>query len=98
MSALLHSRWDKMALSGVRVIEMAGLAPAPLAGMILSGNETRYTSNSIVMLVVLLDFGATVVRVDRPGQPPIDTLTRFRCRSVKMRTQHTHTHTQEEYS
>ncbi|NXN92940.1 AMACR racemase, partial [Rhinopomastus cyanomelas] len=36
-----------MALSGVRVLELAGLAPAPLCGMILA------------------DFGACVVRVDR---------------------------------
>jgi len=34
-------------LDGIRVIEMAGLAPAPYAGMILA------------------DFGADVVRVDR---------------------------------
>ncbi|NWV39678.1 AMACR racemase, partial [Grantiella picta] len=36
-----------MALNGVRVLELAGLAPAPLCGMILA------------------DFGAQVVRVDR---------------------------------
>lgn len=36
-----------MALAGVRVIELAGLAPAPFCGMILS------------------DFGAKVIRVDR---------------------------------
>uniref|UniRef100_A0A8C6MAR4 Alpha-methylacyl-CoA racemase n=1 Tax=Nothobranchius furzeri TaxID=105023 RepID=A0A8C6MAR4_NOTFU len=36
-----------MALVGVRVIELAGLAPAPFCGMILA------------------DFGAKVVRVDR---------------------------------
>ena len=30
----------KMALKGLRVVEMAGLAPAPLAGMILSGELT----------------------------------------------------------
>ena len=35
------------ALAGVRVVELAGLAPAPFAGMILA------------------DFGASVVRVDR---------------------------------
>ncbi|XP_050400314.1 alpha-methylacyl-CoA racemase [Patella vulgata] len=37
-----------MALKGIKVIEMAGLAPAPFCGMILS------------------DFGARVIRVDRP--------------------------------
>ncbi|MGH0186500.1 UNVERIFIED_CONTAM: hypothetical protein FKN15_022008 [Acipenser sinensis] len=36
-----------MALTGIRVIELAGLAPAPFCGMILS------------------DFGAKVIRVDR---------------------------------
>ncbi|XP_062068035.1 alpha-methylacyl-CoA racemase isoform X2 [Lepus europaeus] len=38
-----------MALRGVCVLELAGLAPAPFCGMILA------------------DFGAQVVRVDRPG-------------------------------
>lgn len=36
-----------MALAGVRVIELAGLAPAPFCGMVLA------------------DFGAKVIRVDR---------------------------------
>lgn len=36
-----------MALRGVRVLEIAGLAPAPYCGMVLS------------------DFGASVVRVDK---------------------------------
>ncbi|CAL9682129.1 unnamed protein product [Knipowitschia caucasica] len=36
-----------MALAGVRVIELAGLAPAPFCGMVLA------------------DFGASVIRVDR---------------------------------
>jgi alpha-methylacyl-CoA racemase len=36
-----------MALRGIRVVEMAGLAPAPFCGMILA------------------DFGASVIRVDR---------------------------------
>ncbi len=39
----------KTPLDGIRVIEMAGLAPAPYAGMILA------------------DFGASVLRIDRPG-------------------------------
>jgi len=37
----------QMALKGIRVVELAGLAPVPFCGMILS------------------DFGANVVRVDR---------------------------------
>jgi len=36
-----------MALRGVRVVEMAGLAPAPFCGMVLA------------------DFGASVIRVDK---------------------------------
>ncbi|GBE87798.1 CoA-transferase family III [Sparassis latifolia] len=39
-------------LAGIRVVEFAGLAPGPMAGMILA------------------DFGATVIRVDRPSVPP----------------------------
>lgn len=46
------------ALEGIRVIEMAGLAPAPYCGMILA------------------DFGADVVRVDRVGAPDMDMLAR----------------------
>jgi hypothetical protein len=38
-----------MALRGVRVVEMAGLAPAPFCGMVVS------------------DFGASVIRVDKVG-------------------------------
>ncbi|NXP53160.1 AMACR racemase, partial [Heliornis fulica] len=44
-----------MALSGVRVLELAGLAPAPLCGMILA------------------DFGARVVRVDRTSRSQMFT-------------------------
>ena len=48
-----------MALAGVRVIELAGLAPGPFAGMVLA------------------DFGAEVIRVDRAkggGAPPAPDL------------------------
>lgn len=38
---------QSMALTGVKVLEIAGLAPAPFAGMILA------------------DFGADVIRIDR---------------------------------
>ncbi|KAM9306935.1 alpha-methylacyl-CoA racemase isoform 1-T2 [Pholidichthys leucotaenia] len=48
-----------MALTGVRVIELAGLAPAPFCGMILA------------------DFGAKVIRVDRTKVPmSLDTQAR----------------------
>ncbi len=46
------------ALQGIRVVEMAGLAPAPFCGMILA------------------DFGADVVRVDRVGSGSMDYLAR----------------------
>jgi alpha-methylacyl-CoA racemase len=46
------------ALQGIRVVEMAGLAPAPYCG------------------VILADFGADVVRVDRVGAPSFDQLAR----------------------
>ncbi|XP_067125540.1 alpha-methylacyl-CoA racemase [Centruroides vittatus] len=48
-----------MALRGIKVIELAGLAPAPFCGMILS------------------DFGASVIRVDKPNSPVVsDKLSR----------------------
>ncbi|XP_054281751.1 alpha-methylacyl-CoA racemase [Macrosteles quadrilineatus] len=47
-----------MALRGVKVLEIAGLAPAPFCGMVLA------------------DFGASVVRVDRTGfSPDADVLS-----------------------
>jgi alpha-methylacyl-CoA racemase len=53
------------ALDGIRVIEMAGLAPVPYCGMILA------------------DFGADVVRVDRVGAPALDLIARGK-RSVAL--------------
>lgn len=47
-----------MALRGIRVVEFAGLAPGPFAGLILA------------------DWGADVIRVDRPGSVTGDTLCR----------------------
>nr|XP_022918724.1 alpha-methylacyl-CoA racemase [Onthophagus taurus] len=41
--------FSRMALNGLKVIEFAGLAPAPFCGMLLS------------------DFGATVIRIDKIG-------------------------------
>lgn len=41
-----------MALKGLKVIEVAGLAPAPFCGMLLS------------------DFGADVIRIERVGDVP----------------------------
>ncbi len=46
------------ALQGIRVVEMAGLAPAPYCGLILA------------------DFGADVIRVDRVGAGSMDLLAR----------------------
>ena len=48
-----------MALKGVKVLEMAGLAPVPYCGMILA------------------DFGADVVRVDRNAPSYPDVLARY---------------------
>ncbi|OCK81002.1 CoA-transferase family III [Lepidopterella palustris CBS 459.81] len=46
-------------LTGIRVLEFAGLAPGPFAGMLLA------------------DYGATVIRIDRaPAIPTTDQLTR----------------------
>jgi alpha-methylacyl-CoA racemase len=53
------------ALDGIRVIEMAGLAPGPYCGMILA------------------DFGADVVRVDRVGAATLDLIARGK-RSVAL--------------
>ncbi|XP_062502703.1 alpha-methylacyl-CoA racemase-like [Corticium candelabrum] len=47
-----------MALRGLRVLEMAGLAPVPFAGMVLA------------------DFGASVIRIDRVQAQSLDTLAR----------------------
>lgn len=59
-----------MALAGVRVLEMAGLAPAPFCGMILA------------------DFGAAVIRVDRTNTPmDVDRLNRGK-RSIAVDLKH----------
>ena len=48
-----------MPLAGIHVVELAGLAPGPFAGMVLS------------------DFGASVIRVDKlVGPSPPDVLCR----------------------
>mmetsp|Transcript_30549 Transcript_30549/g.48930 ORF Transcript_30549/g.48930 Transcript_30549/m.48930 type:complete len:87 (-) Transcript_30549:1603-1863(-) len=54
---------DKLPLAGIKVLEIAGLAPAPFAGLVLA------------------DFGADVVRIDRCNKDgtvgmSIDTLSR----------------------
>ncbi|KAJ3605417.1 hypothetical protein NHX12_027464 [Muraenolepis orangiensis] len=55
-----------MALAGIRIIELAGLAPAPFCGMVLA------------------DFGASVIRVDRTKVAmSLDTLARGK-RSVAL--------------
>ncbi|CAL5871342.1 uncharacterized protein PFLUO_LOCUS5592 [Penicillium psychrofluorescens] len=47
-------------LKGIRVIELAGLAPGPFAGLMLA------------------DYGASVLRVDRPSAASADQLTRHK--------------------
>ncbi|XP_043831208.1 alpha-methylacyl-CoA racemase [Dromiciops gliroides] len=49
---------SSMALQGIRVLELAGLAPGPHCGMILA------------------DFGAQVMRVDRPGHRGVTWMAR----------------------
>ncbi|RHZ56690.1 uncharacterized protein CDV56_107149 [Aspergillus thermomutatus] len=49
---------SSLPLAGVRVVELAGLAPGPFAGLLLA------------------DYGASVLRVDRPNSIPADRLTR----------------------
>ncbi|KAJ0423542.1 CoA-transferase family III domain-containing protein [Aspergillus carlsbadensis] len=48
----------QLPLTGVRVVELAGLAPGPFAGLLLA------------------DYGASVLRVDRPKSLSTDQLTR----------------------
>ncbi|KAJ5796880.1 uncharacterized protein N7518_005420 [Penicillium psychrosexuale] len=45
-------------LKGIKVIELAGLAPGPFAGLLLA------------------DYGASVLRIDRPNSTSVDQLTR----------------------
>ncbi|PYH79656.1 CoA-transferase family III [Aspergillus uvarum CBS 121591] len=47
-------------LTGIRVVELAGLAPGPFAGLLLA------------------DYGASVLRIDRPQAPSSDQLTRHK--------------------
>ncbi|KKK15699.1 hypothetical protein ARAM_007463 [Aspergillus rambellii] len=47
-----------LALEGIRVVELGGLAPGPFAGLLLA------------------DYGASVLRIDRPQPPNNDHLTR----------------------
>ncbi|KAI0339502.1 CoA-transferase family III [Trametopsis cervina] len=54
-----------MALQATRVVEFAGLAPGPFAGLVLA------------------DWGADVVRVDRPGTRHVDPLCRHK-RSIEL--------------
>ena len=52
-------------LRGIKVLELAGLAPVPFCGLILA------------------DFGADVIRVDRVGAPSTDNLSRGK-RSISL--------------
>ncbi|PRP81098.1 hypothetical protein PROFUN_11212 [Planoprotostelium fungivorum] len=54
----ISAQHRRMALKGIKVVEMAGLAPGPFCGMILS------------------DYGADVVRVDKPNGNNFDPLAR----------------------
>ena len=43
-----------MALRGVRVVEMAGLAPAPFAGMILAGITINFNLFIVFLLKLII--------------------------------------------
>lgn len=72
-----------MALKGLRVVEMAGLAPAPLAGMILAG-ETANTKKLRIISHFFLRFWSvcnpcgqaqcTIYRYIGQVSPPISVL------------------------
>ncbi|KAL9940929.1 hypothetical protein V8E36_000417 [Tilletia maclaganii] len=67
--AASSSRRSTLPLAGVRVVEFAGLAPVPMAGMILA------------------DWGADVVRIDRVNDANFDTLCRNK-RSIAINPKH----------
>jgi alpha-methylacyl-CoA racemase len=64
-----------MALKGLKVLEMAGLAPVPYAGMILAGHSL-VARMFFYPLFFCLDFGASVVRVEKIQATSSDTLGR----------------------
>ena len=76
-----------MALSGIKVLEIAGLAPAPYAGKtsllllpssssLFQLSQPRIASDWIAAGMILSDFGASVVRIDRTDAMNTDNLSR----------------------
>lgn len=67
-----------MALKGIKVLELSGLAPAPFCGNVTNKNEAHFAANSNLFVsagMVLTDFGATVTKIDRAWDNPVDVLT-----------------------
>ncbi|XP_071564537.1 alpha-methylacyl-CoA racemase isoform X1 [Temnothorax nylanderi] len=56
LKSFINSSMEAMALKGIKVLELAGLAPGPVCGMILA------------------DFGASVIRVDKIGAQALDCI------------------------
>ena len=56
-----------MALRGLKVIELAGLAPAPVCGMVRTLLIIILLLTSTPLPQILSDFGAKVIRVDKTG-------------------------------
>ena len=63
---MTSTRLQKLPLAGVKVLELAGLAPVPFAGMVLA------------------DYGANVVRIDRIGNPVVEDCLARGKRSVSL--------------
>ena len=66
-------------LAGLNVVEFAGLAPGPFVGSpsLLSLPRELTTQYDSPALVLLADFGASVIRIDRPGSRSDDVLARY---------------------
>ena len=56
-----------MALRGLKVIELGGLAPAPVCGMVRTIFIMTILSKAPPTPQILSDFGAKVIRVDKTG-------------------------------
>lgn len=67
-----------MALRGIKVLELAGLAPAPFCGKNTSTFRISLDNSPSVLFLfhpvgmVLSDFGATVTKIDRMAENPLD--------------------------
>ncbi len=79
-----------MALRSLRVVELAGLAPVPMVGMMLAGTSlaTAFDVFRLNLATSYPDFGANVVRIDKPPGFQPDTLTRYNSKENYLLTRH----------